>query len=344
MDGKITLEEHFSTPLNNRLWDSTGESGRNGPDYAADVDRRLLDPKACVAEMDRTGVEMSIMSLTSPGVQGVADPAKSLELAREANAYAARIIKDFPGRLSSFAAVSLHDAKVAADELEWAVTELGLKGALINGYSDLGPDGNVRYLDAPELRPFWERVSKLGVPVYLHPREPLPSQRRAMQDYPELIGSAWGFGYETATHAVRLMLSGLFDEYPNLAIILGHLGEGLPFLLPRLQHRIDEQRYGAKGNRAIHRPSHYFARNFWLTTSGHFHTPQLKAAIEQIGVEHVMYSVDYPYEQMDTAARWFDELEIDPETKLKIGRTNANDLFSLNLDPVPSSSVIGFSS
>lgn len=344
MDGKITLEEHFSTALNNSLWDSKGEAGRNGPAYAADVERRLIDPRACIAEMDRAGVEMSIMSLTSPGVQGIADPGKALELAREANDYAARCIGEYPGRLSSFAAVPLHDAHVAADELERAVSDLGLKGALINGYSDLGPREKVRYLDDPALRPFWERVSALGVPVYLHPREPLPSQRRAMEGYPELIGSAWGFGSETSTHAVRLMLSGLFDDYPNLAIILGHLGEGLPFLLPRLQHRIDEQRDGSKGSRAIHRPSYYFARNFWFTTSGHFHSRQLRALIEQVGVERVLFSIDYPYEQMDAAARWFDDLEIDATSKHRIARGNANGLFSLNLEELPHSSIVGFAS
>jgi predicted TIM-barrel fold metal-dependent hydrolase len=158
------------------------------------------------------------------------------------------------------------------------------------------------------------------VPVYLHPREPLPSQRRVLQGYPELVDSAWGFGYETSSHAVRLMLSGLFDIYPNLRIIVGHLGEGLPFLLPRLQHRMDEQRYGEKGNKAKQRPSYYFARNFWLTTSGHFHARQMHAVLEQIGLERILFSVDYPYEQMDVAGRWFDDLVLDHEKKVKMGR------------------------
>lgn len=344
MDGKVALEEHFSTQMNNSLWDSSGEAGRNGPDYARDVERRLVDPDACVFEMDRAGIEMCIMSLTSPGVQSVADPGKALALARDANDYAARFIKAHPDRLSSFAAVPIQNPKAAADELERAVKELGLKGALINGYSNIGPDEQVQYLDEEPVREFWDRVAALDVPVYLHPREPLPSQRRVLQGYPELVGSAWGFGYETSSHAVRLMLSGLFDIYPNLKIIVGHLGEGLPFLLPRLQHRMDEQRYGEKGNKAKQRPSYYFARNFWLTTSGHFHARQMHAVLDQIGVERILFSVDYPYEQMDVAGRWFDDLVLDHEKKAKMGRENANVLFSLNLDPLSESLVAGFAS
>ena len=177
---------------------------------------------------------------------------------------------------------------------------------------------------------FWERVSKVHVPIYLHPREPLPSQTRAIQGYPELGGSAWAFGYETASHAVRLMLSGLFDRYPNLQVILGHLGEGLPDLLPRLQHRLVEQREGTKGATARHRASYYFSRNFWLTTSGHFHAKPLLNAIEQIGLERVLFSVDYPFEQMDVAARWFDDLILGHDAKMRIGRENAQTLLALN--------------
>jgi predicted TIM-barrel fold metal-dependent hydrolase len=335
MDGKIALEEHYSTDLNNNYWDAKGEEGRNGRAYAQDIERRLLDPKSCLDEMDRAGIEMCILSLTSPGVQSVVDPKQAKELARASNEYAHSVIKKYPDRFSAFAAVAVQDPKGAADELERAVVELGFKGALINGYSNIGPNESVQYLDEEDAWVFWQRVSKLNVPVYLHPREPLPSQTRSIQNYPELGGSAWAFGYETASHAVRLMLSGIFDAYPNVQVILGHLGEGLPYLLPRLQHRIDEQREGEKGSKARRRPSYYLGNNFWITTSGHFHTKTLFAAMELIGPERIMFSVDYPYEQMDSAARWFDDMRLDRVTKFKIGRENANRLFSLNLKPVP---------
>jgi gamma-resorcylate decarboxylase len=262
LDGKIALEQHFSTALNNGHWDAKGEESRNGREYTQDIERRLLDPDLCLREMDLAGIELCVMSLTSPGVQSIVDKKEAASVARDANDYAAGFARNHPDRFSAFAAVALQNPKDAADELERAVTELGFKGSLINGYSNTGPGEAVIYLDEEPIWEFWERASKLNVPVYLHPREPLPSQTRAIRGYPELIGSAWGFGYETASHAIRLMLSGLFDAYPNLQVILGHLGEGLPDLLPRMQHRLDEQRDGERGARARRRASYYFRSNF----------------------------------------------------------------------------------
>ena len=190
MEGKIALEEHFSTELNNQNWDAAGEESRNGKAYSQDIERRLLDPEACVREMDRAGIEVCVMSLTSPGVQSVEDHARALERARSSNDYAASFIQRFPDRFSAFAAVPLQDAEKAAIELERTVTQLGLKGALINGYTNIGPQEQVQYLDEDAVRPFWQKVAELKVPVYLHPREQLPSQRRSIQGFPELSGSA----------------------------------------------------------------------------------------------------------------------------------------------------------
>ena len=344
MEGKVALEEHFSTELNNSYWDAKGEESRNGKEFTRDIEKRLLDADLCLREMDWAGIEYTILSLTSPGVQSVVDTKKAIELARSSNEYAASVVKKHPDRFSAFAAVALQNPKGAAEELERAVSERGFRGALINGYSNVGPDESVQYLDDEPVLEFWEKVAKLDVPVYLHPREPLPSQRRSIQGYPELMGSAWAFTYETASHAIRLMLSGLFDRYPNIQIILGHLGEGLPVMLPRLQHRLDEQREGARGSKAKQRPSHYFANNFWLTTSGNFHTKPFLEAVEQVGEDRVLFSVDYPYEQIPPAARWFDEAQFSSDLKLKVGRENANKLFSLGLKPVSASAALAFGS
>jgi gamma-resorcylate decarboxylase len=334
VEGKIALEEHFSTVLNNSHWDAKGEETRNGREYAQDIERRLLDPDLCLREMDLAGIEFCVMSLTSPGVQSVIDKQQAAEVARNANDYAAAFIKKHPDRFSAFAAVALQNPRTAADELERAVNDLGFKGALINGYSNVGVDEAVAYLDEQPMWEFWARVSKLNVPVYLHPREPLPSQTRAIRGYPELVGSAWAFTYETASHAIRLMLSGLFDAFSNLQVILGHLGEGLPYLLPRLQHRLDEQRDGERGARAKRRASYYFRSNFWLTTSGHYHSRPLLEAIDQIGDDRVLFSVDYPYEQLLTAK----------DLKAKVGRENANTLLKLGLAASSVSSAVGFGS
>jgi 2,3-dihydroxybenzoate decarboxylase len=334
MEGKIALEEHFSTDLNNTYRDAKGEESRNGIEYTHDIEKRLLDPELCLREMDRAGVEMSVISLTSPGVQSVIDPPKATELARSANEYAASVMQRYPGRFSAFAAVALQDPRGAADELERTVRQLGFKGALINGYTNIGPNESVQYLDEEPIGEFWAKVSELGVPVYLHPREPLPSQRRSIQGYPELYGIAYGTTLETASHALRLMLSGLFDRHPNVQVILGHLGEGLPYILPRTQHRLEVQYNGARGAKALRRPSYYLTNNFWLTTSGYYDPHPFLEAIEQIGEDRVLFSADYPYERMSSAARWFDDAQFSNALKLKVGRENANRLFSLTPKPI----------
>jgi len=344
MEGKIALEEHFSTPLNNSKWDAKGEETRNGLEYTKDIERRLLSPDLCLREMDLAGIEFCVMSLTSPGVQSVTNKSEATELARDANDYAANFINKAPDRFSAFAAVALQDPKGAADELERAVSDLGFKGAPINGYSNVGAGEAVLYLDEQPVWQFWERVSQLNVPVYLHPREPLASQTRAIRGYPELVGSAWAFTYETASHAIRLMLSGLLDAFPNLQIILGHLGEGLPYLLPRMQHRLDEQREGERGAKARRRASYYFRNNFWLTTSGHYHSQPLLEAVHQIGEDRILFAVDYPYEQMTSAGRWFDEILIANDLKVKIGRENANALLNLSLSTASPVAAAGFGS
>ena len=343
MDGKVALEEHFSTELNNRNWNAKGEEDRNGKAYAQDVERRLLDPDACVAEMDRAGIEMCIMSLTSPGVQSIVDPGKAIELARQSNEHARSFMAKHPGRFSAFAAAPLQDVRAACDELNATIGK-GFAGVLVNGYTNSGVGEEVFYLDEAPLDDFWAECVRLGAPVYLHPREPLASQQLSIRGYPELGGSAWAFFYETSTHAVRLMLSGLFDRFPELQVVLGHLGEGLPYMLPRMQHRLDEQREGTRGSKAKRRPSHYFANNFHVTTSGHFHTKPFVEAVDQIGADRMMFSVDYPYEQMDMGARWFDDMRLDDALKLQIGRENANRLFKLGLPPLARAAAAGFGS
>ena len=339
MEGKIAIEEHFSTKVNNQYWDAKGESGRNGLAYTKDIESRLLDPDMCLRDMDRAGIEICVLSLTSPGVQGIVDPAKANEVAAASNDYAASLIRKHPDRFSAFAAVPLQNTAFAVAELRRAVSELDLRGVLVNGYTNRAGDEDIQYLDAEPLREFWAAVSELDVPLYLHPREPLPSQTRSIQGYPELGGSAWAFTYETSSHALRLMLSGLFDDLPNLKVLLGHLGEGLPFILPRMQHRLDEQFDGERGSKAKRRPSYYFANNFWLTSSGHHHTKPLMEAINELGEDHILFSVDYPYEQMRAASQWFDEAQIPDGVKAKVGRENAANLFKLKVGAATSSSV-----
>jgi gamma-resorcylate decarboxylase len=326
---KWALEEHLSTAENNELWDDSGEAARNGKQYMDYVESHLLDADERIKIMDATGIERTILSLTSPGIQSITDTELAVKVARDTNDLVKHNFVDKrPDRLSMFACLPTQDGAAAAAELRRAVGELGAVGAMINGYTNVGDAKTARYLDDQAYEPMWAAVEELGVPVYLHPREPLPAQQAIYAGYESLVGSAWGFGHETATHAVRLMLSGLFDRHPGLQVILGHLAEGLPFLLPRLEHRLDKQKDGAGLGSAGRRVSEYFTANFYATTSGHFHTRTLFNTIAELGVDRVLFSADYPYETMEEAAAWFDSSLLNHNDAQKIGRDNARRLFA----------------
>jgi gamma-resorcylate decarboxylase len=326
---KWALEEHLSTAENNRLWDDSGEAARNGRRYMDYVESHLLDVDERIKIMDATGIERTIVSLTSPGIQSITDTEFAVGVARDTNDLVKRNFVDhYPDRLSMFACLPTQDGAEAAAELRRAVGELGAVGALINGYTNVGDANTGRYLDDDAYEPLWAAVEDLSVPVYLHPREPLPAQQAIYAGYESLVGSAWGFAHETATHAVRLMLSGLFDRHPGVQIIIGHLAEGLPFLLPRLEHRLDKQKDGVGLGSARRKVSEYFNDNFYATTSGHFHTRTLFNTIAELGVDRVLFSADYPYETMEEAAAWFDNSLLSRNDARKIGRDNARRLFS----------------
>ena len=324
MQGKIALEEHFAPPgtfevpfqyFGNRL-PAWPELQRRMVDF---FDQRLRD-------MDASGVELAIISLGAPAVQAILDAKQAGEAARKANDYLMQQITKRPDRYAGFAALPMQDPEAAALELTRCVKEYGFKGALVNGFTQLHEKDSGLYYDLPRFLPFWETVEKLDVPFYLHPRNPIASQLRIYEGHPWLQGSAWAFGVETATHALRLMASGLFDRYPKLKIILGHLGEGLPSSIWRVEHRI---RKGGERIPAQKPLSEYFRSNFYLTTSGNFHDSTLLTALREIDVKKILYSVDYPFEDFDEAAQWFDNASISEADRLTIGRLNAIELFKL---------------
>ena len=203
-----------------------------------------------------------------------------------------------------------------------------MRGALVNGFSQSGTPDTCLYYDLPQYWPFWEAVQKLDVPFYLHPRNPIPAWSQIYDGHPWLLGPTWAFGQETAVHALRLMGSGLFDAYPKLKIVLGHMGEGLPFSMWRIDNRNawvkTTLKYPAK-----RRIADYFHENFWLTTSGNFRTQTLIDAMLEIGADRILFSTDWPFENIDHAADWFDSASISEADRQKIGRTNAMHLFKL---------------
>ena len=227
--------------------------------------------KLWLEEMDRGGIERMVLSLTQPGIQGIPDRAIAVDTAKRMNDELAQMLAAHPKRFAASPRWRSRTCAPLCDELERAVSKLGFKGAMINGYSNIGDMDTAQYLDEPPVWDFWARVDALGVPVYLHPRPPLTSQRRAYEGYEVLADSPWGFGAETALHTLRLILSGLFDRFPRLEVILGHLGEGLPFLLPRVEHRLRHMSHQVRGKQQ--KPVTFYLReNFYMTTAGHFRT------------------------------------------------------------------------
>lgn len=293
--------------------------------WSALVNLRLTDFDAeRLAGMDASGITTAILSHTVPGVQGIVDPASAIAAAREINDRLHEVIVRHPTRFAGFASVPLQDPAAAALEIERAVSRLGFKGVMINGYSNAGDARSGEYLDEPKFLPFWEAVTALDVPVYLHPRPAL--EQRLYDGHRELIGATWGFAPETATHALRIVYGGLLDRFPTATIVLGHLGETLPYFAWRIQHCFE---YNPSDKRVERRLQDYLADNFYVTTSGHFSDQALISALLTIGADRILFAVDYPYEVMEPAARWIERAPISETDRRKIAAGNARRLFRL---------------
>ncbi|MGD0848715.1 amidohydrolase family protein [Bradyrhizobium sp.] len=324
MQGKIALEEHFAIP--ETLMDSAGFVPES---YWPELKERLLDIQdKRLRQMDEQGVEMMILSLNAPAVQAIPDARKANDIAIRANDYLAEQVARRPDRFQAFAALPMQDPDLAIAELDRAVNTLGFKGALVNGFSQVGDGKTPVYYDLDRYWPFWAKVEQLDVPFYLHPRNPLAQDSRIYEGHEWLLGPTWAFGQETAVHALRLMGSGLFDQHPGLRIIIGHMGEGLPYSMWRIDHRNGwvktPPRYKAKK-----KICEYFNAHFYLTTSGNFRTQTLIDALLEVGADRILFSADWPFENVDHAAQWFDSATISEADRKKIGRDNALRLFKL---------------
>jgi gamma-resorcylate decarboxylase len=322
MKDKIALEEHFAIDLT--IADSRVYAR---PETWETLRANLLDfEQQRLEQMDEWGTAFSILSLNSPAVQGIPEPARAIEVARRANDTLAEQVARHPTRFGGFAALPLQDPQAAARELERCVSELGFHGFLVNGFSQVGDAATVAYYDAPQYDAFWDAAAALGKPFYMHPRDPLPAREPIYDGMPWLTGPTWAFAAETAMHALRLMSGGLFDRHPRLQMILGHLGEGLPFNIWRVDHIL---RKGRRGMPCAREVGDYLRGNVHITTSGNFRTPSLAATLAEVGVDRVLYSVDYPFEKHADAASWFDACDLPEADRAKIGRDNARRLFGL---------------
>jgi len=325
MKGKIAVEEHFVTPeLKDTIF---GSIGWKQDEWTAMADALQETDSVRLADMDAAGIEVAAISLAAPCIQDVVDPAEATAKAAAANDVLADVVAAHPDRYVGLAALALQDPEAAADELERCVGELGFRSALANGYSSVGDLETAAYYDEEEYLPFWERVAALGVPFYLHPRNPLPSERRYYESREALLGPTWAFTVETASHCLRMMVSGLFDRFPELTVVIGHMGELLPFAVART-----EQRLSHIPTVSLERgPVEILRENFFVTTSGNFHTQSLLGAILQVGADRILFAADYPFEKTAEAAEWFDAVPISEGDRLRIGRDNAARLLGIEV-------------
>ncbi len=315
---KIALEEHFLAPGFEEYFETTAiniSPDLFGLAYDAlrDFDGRRIEA------MDAVGVELSILSLAGPGVQVERSSEIAIRKARDCNDFLAEKMAAQP-RFGGLAHLAMQDPKAACVELERCITELGFQGVMINGQT------NGVYLDDDRFSPFWECAEALGAPVYIHPSNP-PDVPYMYMNHPELYGPVWSWMVETGTHALRIIFGGVFDKYPKAKLVLGHMGETLPFQLWRFDSRWAIS--NAKGRTLEMQPSEYLKRNLWVTTSGVCSDEPLKCALAALGEDRVLFSADYPFENIQAACDWIEEADVSDATRSRICSGNAKTLFGL---------------
>lgn len=315
----ITLEEHFATP-----------SFIEGPGSHLKHREQPLIDQLCdlgerrIADMDAAGIDVQVLSLTAPGVDQL-EAAESVKLARDTNDQLADAVRRHPSRFSGFACLPTSDPNTAADELERVVREHGFKGGIINGHCQ------GRYMDDEFFWPILERAESLQVPLYLHPTPPPKAiiENYYMGNYSTQLANqfataGWGWHIETAIHILRLILSGAFDRYPRLQFIIGHLGEALPFMLPRINRNLSMEATKLK------RPmGAYLRENVYYTISGFNFMPTFLNLLLEIGVDRIIFSADYPFGSMSEARTFLENLPVSPADKEKIAHENVELLFRI---------------
>ena len=312
----VALEEHY--------WDRELTGTFEGGDMvrAPALEERLYDlGELRIKEMDEGGVDYQVISHGASSAQNL--PVKiALEMTRGVNNRLHQVIRQHPKRFGGFAAVPTHDAKEGADELERCVTELGFHGAMLHGLA------NGVFLDDKRFWPIYERAEKLGVPVYFHPAAPQQVvvdkyYKEYVQVAPAILSAGWGFTVEAATTAIRLVLSGVFEKHPNLRCILGHLGEGIPFLIARMDEAL------SRGSKIRFRET--FSSHFSVTTSGFFSNPALLCTVQELGIDRIMFSVDWPFVKNTAGTEWLKTVPLCAEDKAKLMSGNAKRLLNLKI-------------
>jgi len=315
---RIGVEEHWSSPETI----NTGGGIPFDPKTIAIPLARLKDIEQFrLPLMDESGITMQVLNANYPGYDPRVEGSVATAAVRKINDSLADQVKKYPGRFAAFAGLPVWDPKAAAHELERTVTQLGFKGAMIKG------NINGAYYDERKFWVLWERAEGLGVPIYLHPGEITPPEySRMYEGHAELKGPIWSWGVETATHALRIVGAGVFDAFPRATLILGHLGESLPFLLGRL----DEGYVMSYKPVKLKKPfSQYIKDNIVITTSGKYRPEALLCAIAALGADRVLFAVDYPFVTPKAGVECLENTPLSDSDKERIYHLNAERLLTL---------------
>jgi predicted TIM-barrel fold metal-dependent hydrolase len=320
----ITLEEHITTPAIVKSSSNDQGGGLMSNPFIQSLHAKLLDVgEGRLADMDASGISMQVLSISASQIDKM-EPSAAHALARDANDVLAAAVKAHRDRFAAFATLALQGPEKAGAELERCVRQLGFKGVMVNGTI------NGQFLDDPKFTPFFEAAEALDVPIYLHPAPPPQSVMDAyFSGLPGQLGFAlatagWGWHVETGLHSLRLIITGIFDRFPRLKIIIGHMGENLPFSIARAQSVFERAALNLK------RPfSEYFQDHFYLTTSGYFTTPPFLCMLQVVGADRILFSVDYPFSSNEVGRKFLDNLPITPEDIEKIAHRNAEKLLKL---------------
>ncbi|HEY3780023.1 MAG TPA: amidohydrolase family protein [Fimbriimonadaceae bacterium] len=311
----ITLEEHFVSPM---YLEVTAQFGFGALNPAmADILRKQKDlGEERLKDMDEGGVSLQVLSLSGILLDRV-DPATATAIVRDSNEIAAKAVREHPTRFAAFAALGMAEPEKAADELKRCVQEYGFVGAMIDGTC------KGLFYDDERFLPVFKAAVELNVPIYLHPAPPPQAVQEAYYSkLPNSLGqtlsiAGWGWHVETGLHVLRLIVSGLFDKLPDLRIIIGHMGENLPFSIMRADAVLSRQ---ANLSKSV---AEFFKSNFYVTTSGYFTLPPFQCALEVCGVDHLLFSVDYPFSANTKGKAFLDSLPVSAEDKEKIAHGNA---------------------
>lgn len=324
---KIAFEEHYATPelmaLRKELLDYLGvkmnlpaKELERTTQLASDIEKKRLP------SMDRNEIDMEVLMCASNGLEGVTDCRRAVSIARDFNDCVAEVTRKYPDRFKAFALLPLQDPSAAAAELERCINQHGMVGAHFVGRRMT--DG--MFTDDPALDDVWACANQHKVSLYIHPTETCTDSAVLYIGCPTLNGPTWSWGVDTATYVLRFIFNGIFDRFPDVKLLCGHMGEMIPYNLGRTDARWKLAPMGSKNELM---PSDYFKRNIYFTISGNFYEPALKCAIASVGADRILFGTDYPFESNDTASHFIEAADISLKDKELICYKNAEKLLGM---------------